>query len=61
MPRLRSLAVALLALVSLQVVGGCSPCAAAVEVHKQQCQGGDVESCEWLSQHDTGIVGVCAP
>jgi hypothetical protein len=55
----------LLALTVLAVLGfataACNPCAAAVAVHHERCGDGDTESCEWLSQHDTGIVGVCAP
>jgi hypothetical protein len=49
-----------LALVVL-LIAACDPCAAAVAVHHERCGDGDAESCEWLSQHDTGIVGVCAP
>jgi len=38
---------------ALLLVAGCDPnaelCKASIDLHVQQCEGGDADACEWLA------------
>ncbi len=45
-------------LFALLLLAGCDMCEVATDVHRDRCEQGVAESCEWLDAHATAA-GTC--